>query len=61
MFVLKDGKPGAIKVEVGLTDGKFTEIKTPDIKAGDKVIVGETQPENTPSSGPGGNMKMRAF
>ena len=61
LFVLKDGKPGAIKVEVGLTDGKFTEIKTPDIKAGDKVIVGETQPENTPSSGPGGNMKMRAF
>ncbi|MBI5940896.1 MAG: efflux RND transporter periplasmic adaptor subunit, partial [Caulobacterales bacterium] len=39
VFVLRDGKPVAVPVRVGATDGSFTQIVGP-LKAGDEVIVG---------------------
>jgi HlyD family secretion protein len=39
VWVLRNGAPAAVAVTVGLTDGKLTEIKTGELKAGDRVIV----------------------
>ena len=36
----EDGKPKAIPVRLGLTDGSMTEIASGDLKEGDEVIVG---------------------
>lgn len=39
VYVLRDGKPTAVPVRVGATDGSFTQIVGP-LKAGDEVIIG---------------------
>lgn len=39
VYVLRDGKPVAVPVQVGATDGSFTEIRG-DLKPGDQVITG---------------------
>jgi HlyD family secretion protein len=39
VHVLEDGKPKAVKVRVGVSDGKDTQILSGDIKAGDEVIL----------------------
>ena len=39
VYVLRDGKPVAVPVRVGATDGSVTQIVGP-LKAGDEVIVG---------------------
>jgi HlyD family secretion protein len=39
VYVLRDGKPVAVPVQVGATDGSFTEIRG-TLKAGDQVITG---------------------
>ncbi|NUN13680.1 MAG: efflux RND transporter periplasmic adaptor subunit [Myxococcales bacterium] len=46
VWVFQNGKPVAISVTTGITDGTFTEIKGDGLKEGDEVIVGiqETSP-----------------
>lgn len=39
VWVLRNGAPAAVAVTVGLTDGKLTEVKSGDLKPGDRVIV----------------------
>ena len=39
VWVLREGKPLSIEVTTGATDGRNTEIKSPQLKAGDEVIV----------------------
>ncbi|MFC3076997.1 efflux RND transporter periplasmic adaptor subunit [Phenylobacterium terrae] len=39
VYVLRDGKPTAVPVQIGATDGAFTEVRGP-LKAGDQVITG---------------------
>lgn len=39
VHVLEDGKPKAVKVRVGVSDGKDTQIISGEIKAGDEVIL----------------------
>ena len=41
LWMLRDGKPTAISVELGLDDGVYTEIVKSDLQPGDEVIVGE--------------------
>ena len=36
----EDGKPKAVSVRLGLTDGSMTEIASGDLKEGDEVIIG---------------------
>lgn len=43
VYVIKDGKPSPIRVSVGISDGRFTEITRADLKVNDKVIVGDNQ------------------
>lgn len=40
VWVLKDKKPVAIPVQVGITDGRFTEVTGEGIQAGLQVLVG---------------------
>ena len=59
LYVIREGKPHPVRVSLGISDGRFTEIKTDDLKTGDRVIVGELQAENDkPSSS---NMRFRMF
>jgi HlyD family secretion protein len=39
LYLLEDGRPKAVKVYTGVSDGKNTEIVSGDLKAGDAVIV----------------------
>jgi HlyD family secretion protein len=47
-----DGKPRAVEVVTGLSDGNFTEIVSGDLKAGDSVIVDELAPAETATASP---------
>ena len=53
----EDGKPKAVQVRLGLTDGSATEIVTGDLKDGDEVIVGLQSTTAKPAAGaPGPRM-----
>ena len=39
VWVLRDGAPVAVAITPGLSDGRFTEVRSDDLKAGDPVIV----------------------
>lgn len=39
VYVLRDGRPARIAVTTGLTDGRQTEVESPDLAAGDEVVV----------------------
>jgi len=41
VFVLRDDKPIAVSVTLGLDDGTFTEIVKGDLQPGDRVITAE--------------------
>jgi HlyD family secretion protein len=49
IWLLRDGRPTAVPVVVGLDDDNFTEIVEGDVKSGDRVVVGE-QSANTGQS-----------
>jgi HlyD family secretion protein len=53
VYVLREGKPIMVRVRVGITDGRSTEIHSRDLAEGDKIIVSELQTDN--QSKPGGN------
>ena len=55
IYVLKDGQPEQVRVRVGITDGRFTEVMGRDLEAGTQIIVGELQ-ANGQAQG-GGNMR----
>ena len=38
--MLDQGRPRAVRVGVGISDGRNTEIASSELKAGDQVIVG---------------------
>ena len=42
VWILQDGEPMAVKVVIGVSDGKNTEIKSGDLKAGQALIVDQT-------------------
>jgi HlyD family secretion protein len=44
VWVLREGKPAAVPVEIGLDDESFTEIVGGNLKPGDEVIVAEQRP-----------------
>lgn len=60
IYILKDDKPSPIKVSLGITDGRFTEIKGRDLQAkgvgiGTQLIVAELQ--NGAPAQAGNNMR----
>jgi HlyD family secretion protein len=44
VYVLRDGKLKPVGVVLGITDNRNTEVTGGDLKAGDKVVVGDAQP-----------------
>jgi len=59
VYVLEQGDLVPITVSLGITDSRNTEITGGDLKAGDQVIVGETQAAGKPKTG--GTPPMRMF
>lgn len=41
LWVLEEGRPLPIQVETGISDGAYVEIKSDDLKEGDRVIISE--------------------
>jgi HlyD family secretion protein len=56
VHVIENGQPKAVRVVVGITDNRMTEVVGGDLKEGDAVIVEDRQPPAKPSA-PG----MRLF
>jgi HlyD family secretion protein len=56
--VAADGKPQALNVLLGMTDGSMTEVVGGELKDGQEVIVGAAsaqRPGGPPAAGPGGS------
>jgi HlyD family secretion protein len=64
LYVIKDGKPSPIGVNVGISDGRFTEVSGTtgnDLKVNDKVIVGENQTNGEAAPSSTSTMRFRMF
>jgi HlyD family secretion protein len=57
VYVLENGLPKPVRISVGITDNRMTEVLSGEIKDGDAVIVEDRQPPAKANSGPG----MRLF
>jgi HlyD family secretion protein len=58
VYVLRAGQPEAIRVGLGITDNRNTEVTEGDLKIGDQVILGETSTESKPKASAGPPMRM---
>ena len=60
VYVIRDGKLIPMRVSLGISDGRFTEIASKDLKLNEQVIVGENQTNdaNSPSAS---SMRFRMF
>jgi HlyD family secretion protein len=56
VYIIENGQPKAVRVAVGITDNRLTEVVGGDLKEGDAVIVEDRLPPAKPSA-PG----MRLF
>ncbi|MFA5859513.1 MAG: efflux RND transporter periplasmic adaptor subunit [Elusimicrobiota bacterium] len=41
IWLLRNGKPVSVEIEIGITDGKYSEILSGNLKAGDDVVTEE--------------------
>jgi len=60
VYVLAGGQPKAVKVQVGITDNRLTEITEGELKEGDPVIIEDRQ-EPAKSAGAGRPTGPRLF
>ncbi|MSQ80362.1 MAG: efflux RND transporter periplasmic adaptor subunit [Candidatus Methylopumilus sp.] len=62
VYILKNNKPEMVKVKTSITNGKFTEIISSEIKANDLIITGDALGDNkSGSSAQGPNRPPRVF
>jgi len=52
IFVIRGGQPVRVRVTLGVNDGRFYEIRSGDLQAGDRVIVGLLQTDQYTTSNP---------
>jgi len=57
VYMLENGRPKPVRVTIGITDNRFTEVVSGDLKEGSAVIVEDRQPPAKSSTSPG----MRLF
>jgi HlyD family secretion protein len=57
LYVLDNGQPKAVRISVGITDNRMTEVLGGELKDGDAVIIEDRQPPAKANSGPA----MRMF
>lgn len=60
LYLLRNGVPVGVPIELGITDNRYTAIVSGEIKEGDLVIVGDAGEESGKSSSRRG-MRMRLF
>lgn len=58
IYTFVNGKPQPVSIRTGITDGRFTEVISGDLKVGDTIIVGPATVKVETQSGPRG---MRRF
>ena len=51
IYVVENGKPKAVKIGVGITDNRFSEIITDTLNVGDSIIIEENKPTSAKISG----------
>jgi HlyD family secretion protein len=62
VYILKDNKPQMVKVKTSITNGKFTEIISSELKPNDLVITGDMMvDQKSGSSAQGPNRPPRVF
>ena len=63
VYVLRNGKPEPVRIRIGITDNKMTEVLAGGLKAGDSVIVEDTRDNGATAaqSGSPGSMRLRMF
>lgn len=61
IYILKDGKPTLQRVHVGITDGRYSEITSPDLPVGTQVIVGDMQTDSAAAKAGGSTRAPRMF
>ena len=59
VYVIRDNRLVAVPVQIGISDGKFTEVLD-GLSAGDRVVVEDTAPDQK-GNGPPSSFRMRAF
>jgi HlyD family secretion protein len=57
VYVLENGQPKALRIAIGITDSRSTEVLDGKLQEGLQVIVEDREPPAKPASGPG----MRLF
>ena len=60
VYVLANDKLKPVRISTGITDNKFTEVVSGDLKAGDQVVTEEVISSQGAGQSPG-TMKMRMF
>ena len=62
VYRLVDGKPVAMPVQTGISDGKSVEVIGETLKEGEEIILEETSTgKGAKSQQPAGNFKLKAF
>lgn len=59
VYVLRNGELAPVNLSLGITDNRSTEVLDGEIKAGDQVVVGETQAKNGTAASSAPPMRMR--
>lgn len=59
VFVLKEGKPSAVKLQTGMSDTAYVEISDSPLKEGDEVIVEQIDSKKKKPNGGGSPMGPR--
>jgi hypothetical protein len=58
------GQLKAAALQLGISDGRYSEVVSGALQAGDQVVIGEngaTVDANSAGGPPGGGMRMRMF
>ncbi|MBL8398779.1 MAG: efflux RND transporter periplasmic adaptor subunit [Candidatus Accumulibacter sp.] len=58
VYLIEQGALKAVAVQLGITDNRYTEVVGGELKAGDKVVVGDNI---TPTTGKPSSVGMRLF
>lgn len=63
VYILQEDQPKAVRVKLGISDGKFTELIEGELKPGDRLIVEDTQQDGSKKSGTNNQQRppMRMF
>ncbi len=57
VYVIENGQPKAVRIKTGITDNRMTEVRSSELKEGEKVITADRQPASQSQSRRG----MRLF